>query len=154
MMTWELRRFEDLNGDEIYEVLALRQAIFVVEQRCAYLDADGRDRCGHHLLGRDESGRLIAYLRILDPGSRFNEPSIGRVVIHPEHRGKGLGNILMREGMRECRRLFPGQSIRISAQQYLRQFYEHLGFVCVGDGNPVDEDGIPHIQMLASSDEP
>jgi len=154
MMRWELRRFRDLSTDEIYEILALRQAVFVVEQRCAYLDADGRDRQGHHLLGRDASGSLVAYLRILDPGSRFREPSIGRVLIQPEHRGKGLGKVLMLEGMRECWRLFPGLSISISAQHYLRKFYEDLGFVSVGDGSPVDEDGIPHIRMLASPADP
>ncbi len=150
MIAWELRHYNDLSGEEIYEILTLRQAIFVVEQRCAYLDADGKDRCGYHLLGRDDEGRLIAYLRILEPGCRFPEPSIGRVVVHPDHRGKGLGVVLMQEGMRECARLFPERPIRISAQHYLQKFYEHLGFVCLGDGNPFDEDGIPHIEMLAS----
>lgn len=151
MIAWTLCPYRDLTGDEIYEILALRQAVFVVEQQCAYLDADGKDRCGHHLLGRDVHGRLIAYLRILDPGCRFPEPSIGRVLVHPDHRGKGLGAILMREGMRECARLFPGRPIRISAQHHLRRFYEQLGFLTLGDGKPVDEDGIPHIEMLASS---
>jgi ElaA protein len=150
MTAWELRRYRDLSGDELYEILALRQAIFVVEQRCAYLDADGKDRGGYHLLGRDPAGCLIAYLRILDPGSRFPEPSIGRVLVHRAHRGRGLGVALMRQGMQECARLYPGEPIKISAQHYLRRFYEDLGFVCLGDGNPVDEDGIPHIEMIFS----
>jgi ElaA protein len=149
MIAWEVRHYSDLSGEEIYEILALRQEVFVVEQRCAYLDADGKDRRAHHLLGRDSNGRLIAYLRILEPGSRFPEPSIGRVIVHPDHRGQGLGLVLMREGMLECARLYPGRAVRISAQQYLRRFYESIGFVPLGDGNPFDEDGIPHIEMLA-----
>lgn len=150
MIAWTLRPYRDLAADEVYEILALRQSVFVVEQRCAYLDADGNDRCGHHLLGRDDRGRLIAYLRILGPGCRFPEPSIGRVLVHPDCRGKGMGGMLMQEGMRRCARLFPGRPIRISAQHHLRRFYEKLGFRCLGDGNPVDEDGIPHVEMLAS----
>jgi ElaA protein len=154
MIAWQVRHYVDLSREEVYEILALRQEVFVVEQHCAYLDADGRDRCGYHLLGRDPRGVLIAYLRILDPGSRFAEPSIGRVLVRQEHRGKGLGVALMQEGMRQCARLYPGQPIRISAQQYLRRFYENLGFVCPGDGHPVDEDGIPHIEMIATPARP
>ncbi len=149
MIAWALRPYGELTGEEVYEILALRQAVFVVEQRCVYLDADGRDRCSHHLLGRDGGGRLIAYLRILDPGCRCPEPSIGRVLVHPEHRGRGVGAALMHEGMRECARLYPGRPIRIWAQNYLRRFYERLGFHYLGDGNPVEEDGIPHTAMVA-----
>jgi len=150
MIVWELRRYEELSGDELYEILALRQAVFVVEQRCAYLDADGMDRRGYHLLGRDEAGVLIAYLRILEPQSPFPGPSIGRVLVHRDHRGKGLGRALMQKGLAECATLYPGTPIRLSAQHHLRRFYESLGFVCLGDGNPVDEGGIPHIQMIAT----
>jgi ElaA protein len=154
VIAWTLRPYRELSGEELYEILSLRQSVFVVEQHCAYLDADGKDRCGYHLLGRDPAGVLIAYLRILEPGCRFPDPSIGRVVVHRVRRGEGIGDALMREGMRQCAKLYPDRPVRISAQHHLRRFYERLGFVCLGDGNPFDEDGIPHIAMMASPTRP
>jgi ElaA protein len=145
---WQLKQYHDMSRDELYDILALRQSVFVVEQHCAYLDADGRDAHSWHLTGRGATGDLTAYLRIVAPGHRFAEPSIGRVIIHPTLRGTGLGKGLMYEGIRQCRRLFPGQPIRISAQQYLERFYAELGFQTKREGNPYAEDGIPHIEMV------
>jgi ElaA protein len=122
--------------------------VFVVEQRCPYLDADGRDSHSLHLLGRNAGGELAVYLRIVEPGYRFPEPSIGRVVTRSCDRGKGWGRVLMLEGIRHCREVYPGLPIRISAQHYLEKFYNGLGFVTEGEGNPYDEDGIPHVQMI------
>jgi ElaA protein len=154
MLTWEFLKYEELSREILYEILGLRQMVFVVEQRCAYQDADGRDDHAGHLLGRDEQGRLVAYLRIVEPGRRFAEPSIGRVVVRPELRGKGLGAVLMEEGIRMCTEIYPGVSIHVSAQQHLRRFYERLGFHCLNEGNPYDEDGIPHIEMVFRPPEP
>jgi len=147
MIRWEFHPYGELTPGQLYEILALRESVFVVEQRCAYQDADGRDANAWHLMGRDDTRRLIAYLRIVSPGHRFPEPSIGRVVIVPSFRGQGFGKVLMLEGIRLAQELFPGQSIHISAQHYLQKFYEDLGFSMVREGNPYDEDGIPHIEM-------
>jgi ElaA protein len=143
---WVLRTYADLSRDELYAILALRQNVFVVEQHCAFLDADGLDPHAWHLLGKGTDDALAAYLRIISPGRRFAEPSIGRVAVAATYRGRGLGKELMREGVRHCRDLFPGTSIRISAQQYLERFYTELGFIL--EGRPFDEDGIPHVYMV------
>jgi ElaA protein len=145
---WEFLPYAALSRDQLYDLLALREEVFVVEQRCPYLDADHRDHHAWHLLGRDAEGRLVAYLRLVAPGHRFEEPSIGRVVTHASVRGRGLGRALMREGLRRCNGLFPGHTVRISAQQYLQKFYEDLGFVREKTGDPYDEDGIAHIEMI------
>lgn len=119
--------------------------MFVVEQRCAYLDADGLDpRCRHGLgVAR---GELVACARLVPPGAAYDEPSIGRVVTAPEVRGRGLGRALMREAIAAARRAYPGRDVRIGAQRYLEAFYRSLGFV--PSGAPYDEDGIPHLPML------
>jgi ElaA protein len=153
MLRWTLRAYGELSVEELYALLEIRQRVFVVEQECPYLDADGRDTHSWHLFGRGPDGSLIAYLRIVAPGFRFSEPSIGRVLTHPDFRGRGYGKILMGEGIRRCRGLFPGTPIRISAQAYLERFYEELGFERDREGNPYEEDGIPHIEMLYRSRE-
>lgn len=146
MPHWRWFRFAELGVDRLYGLLALRSRVFVVEQNCPYLDADGLDPGSWHLLGHDDAGTLQACLRIVDPGLKFAEPSIGRVVTAPEARGLGLGRPLMREGIRQCESLWPGQAIRIGAQAHLQPFYGSLGFEAVGE--PYDEDGIPHLEML------
>jgi ElaA protein len=142
---WTWRRFHDLGVDDLYDALALRCRVFVLEQG-PYLDPDGLDRLSWHLLGRDEAGVLQAYLRVVDPGAKFAEPSIGRVITSPERRGSGLGRALMAEGLARCGAAFPGQGIRISAQSQLERFYESFGFRRIGADYP--EDGIPHVEML------
>ena len=128
----------------LYDILALRCRVFILEQG-AFLDPDGADVHAWHLLGRDEGGALQAYLRAVDPGIKYAEPSIGRVVTAPEVRGSGLGKALMREGLARCAAQWPGQGVRISAQARLRKFYGELGFVPASDEYP--EDGIAHLQM-------
>jgi ElaA protein len=144
-MRWSWMRFEELGVRGLYEVLALRCRVFILEQG-PYLDPDGADLCSWHLLGRDDAGVLQAYLRAVDPGVKYAEPSIGRVITAPEVRGTGLGRTLMREGLARCAAQWPGQGIRISAQARLRRFYVGLGFEPVSD--EYIEDTIPHLQML------
>jgi ElaA protein len=143
-LSWTWRRFAELGVDGVYDMLALRAKVFILEQG-PYLDPDGADRHGWHLLGRDESGVLLAYLRLLDPGVKFAEPSIGRVVVDASLRGQGLGHELVREGLARCSALWPKQAIRISAQAHLQRFYERHGFETVSD--EYLDDGIPHVDM-------
>ena len=147
-LLWTWKRFEALSLDELYDALALRCRVFVLEQG-AYLDPDGLDRVSWHLLGRDEQGVLHAYLRVVDPGAKFLEPSMGRVITSPEVRGTGAGRLLVAEGVRRIDEAWPGQANRISAQHHLSKFYRGFGFEEVGE--PYGEDGIPHVQMLRSA---
>ena len=144
-MRWTWLRFGELGVDKLYDALALRCRVFVLEQG-AYLDPDGVDRHSWHLLGHDDAGVLQACLRAVDPGVKYAEPSIGRVVTAPEVRGTGLGRELMRQGLARCAATWPGLGVRISAQARLRRFYAELGFEAVGD--EYIEDNIPHLEML------
>jgi ElaA protein len=146
MTSWQLRPFAELSASELYDVLTLRQQVFIVEQICAYLDCDGVDRDALHLMGRDASGVLVAYARLIGPGLKFAEASIGRVVSDPALRRTGLGRALMREAIARTRAAFGPGPIRIGAQRYVERFYAELGFVVAGE--PYDEDGIAHIEML------
>jgi ElaA protein len=129
---WSWTRFEDLGVHALYDILALRCRVFILEQG-AFLDPDGADPHSWHLQGRDQAGVLQAYLRAVDPGIKYAEPSIGRVVTSPEARGTGLGRTLMQEGLARCTAQWPGLGLRISAQARLRAFYAGLGFAEVGD---------------------
>lgn len=140
--------FESMSARALYEVLALRQRVFVVEQKCAYLDCDGKDLVSLHLEGRLGDGALAAYARLVPAGVSYREASIGRVVTDPEHRRSGAGRALMRAAIAETRRAFGGP-IRIGAQRYLERFYAELGFAIAGD--PYEEDGIPHVEMLLAA---
>ncbi len=144
-MLWQWLRFDELGMHALYEALALRSRVFILEQG-PYLDLDGHDQHSLHLLGRDPQGVLQCYLRVVQPGGKYPEPSIGRVITSPDVRGTGQGRALMREGLRCTHAQWPGQGIRISAQARLREFYRALGFVPVGD--EYIEDGIPHLEML------
>jgi ElaA protein len=147
-VNWLWSRFADLGVDHLYDALALRCRVFILEQG-PYLDPDGVDRHSWHLLGRDEAGVLQAYLRVVDPGVKYAEPSIGRVITSAEARGSGLGRRLMAEGVARCEQAWPGRGIRISAQAHLAPFYGSLGFE--GIGEPYIEDTIPHLEMLRRS---
>lgn len=147
---WSWVRFEGLTTQTLYEVLHLRQRIFVLEQNCPYLDADGLDQHSWHLLGRPEggphAGELLLYLRVVDAGLKYDEPSIGRVVIDDKLRGTGMGRVMMAEAVKRCDESFPGRANRISAQAHLGKFYGEFGFQPVGE--PYLEDNIPHQEML------
>jgi ElaA protein len=146
---WQWSRFSELTTADLYAVIRLREAVFIVEQNCPYPDADGRDPNAWHLPGWEErsTGRaLVAYARIFEPGVRYDEASIGRVVTAPDVRGTGKGRELMAEALRRIDSLMPGQPIRIAAQRRLEDFYLGLGFKTVSD--PYEEDGIIHVDML------
>jgi ElaA protein len=153
MITWQWNSFADLTAAQLYAMLALRQEVFVLEQACLYPDIDGLDTGAHHLLGwRKVDGRqeLVAHLRCLAPGAKYDEMSIGRVVTSPAARGTGLGRELVAQGLDLARKLHPGHAIRIGAQAHLERFYAGFGFVTVSE--PYDEDGILHIDMLLAAE--
>ncbi len=142
---WRWSRFAELGVDDLHDALQLRARVFILEQG-PFLDIDGHDRNAWHLLGRDAQGGLVAYLRVVDPGVKYAEPSIGRVVTAAEVRGTGLGRAVMHEGLRGCARHWPSQPVRISAQARLQRFYTELGFVAAKA--EYAEDDIPHLEML------
>ncbi len=146
---WQWSRFSELRPSELYAAVRLRESVFVVEQTCAYQDADGRDPQAWHLLGwsdEEDGRRLVAYARIFEPGVRYTEGSIGRVVTAPEVRGTGVGKVLMAEALRRLDGLAPGQTVKIAAQRRLEKFYLELGFRTVSAA--YEEDGIIHVDML------
>lgn len=143
-MEFKIKRFNDLSTTELYDVLKLRSEIFVIEQNCVYLDADGKDDKATHVLGYLED-KLVAYARVFTSGIYFKNASIGRVVVHAAYRTNGYGLVLVVKAIEVCKALSEGP-ITISAQQYLEGFYQSLGFKTVSE--MYLEDNIPHIEML------
>jgi ElaA protein len=143
----KVKSFQELNTNELYELLRLRSEVFVVEQHCVFLDQDNKDQQCHHLLLFSD-GKLAAYCRLVPAGLSYAEVSIGRVVSSPVYRGKGMGRKVMELAIQHCQDLFGSKPIRIGAQTYATAFYESLGFIAAGD--PYDEDGILHIEMINS----
>lgn len=142
--------FLNLSLDELYQIMNLRQRVFVLEQSCPYVDADGLDPKAWHLMGRDAEGRLLSYARLLGPGVAYEGfASFGRIVTAKEARGTGEGRRLMQHVLSELEQLFPGSPIKISAQSYLEKFYGDFGFTA--QGASYLEDNIPHIAMLRRS---
>jgi ElaA protein len=156
VIAWRFARFEELSAREVHDILQARSAVFVVEQDCVFLDADGVDPECWHLFastpsplgeGRGEGhGVLLAYCRLVPPGIKFPEPSIGRVITPAPGRGRGLGRELMARAVERASELWPGQPLRIGAQMYLEKFYGTYGFA--RSSEPYDEDGILHIEMI------
>ena len=142
---WQWGTLGELPLRRLYSVLALRQAVFVVEQASLYQDLDGLDFDAMHLVGESPT-ELAAYLRVLGPNTRYQEPSIGRVVVAPAFRGTGVGRVLFGNGLEYTLGRYPGQAVRIGAQAHLQKYYGSFGFVV--DGEPFIEDGIPHVYML------
>ena len=147
MIAWRLARFEELSVRELHDIYQARVEVFVVEQKCPFQDVDGADPACWHLMGREEGrGQLVAYCRLVPPGTKFAEPSIGRVITVGSARRTGCGRELMRLAVAHAERLWPGRALRIGAQRYLERFYGSFGFETVGE--PYDEDGIMHVEML------
>lgn len=142
---WQTASFDELNKRDLFEILKLRQAVFVVEQECPYPDIDEIDTQCLHLSGF-VNGKLAAYLRMMQPGLSHEYASIGRVLVAPEFRGTGIGRALMQESLRIMENRYPNHPIKIGAQQHLEQFYQNLGFTTLSE--VYLEDGIPHIDML------
>jgi len=145
-MNWTIQSMATMDAITLYEILALRFQVFIIEQACLYEEIDFKDIKATHVYGKDSSGKLIAYLRILEPGVSFEEVSIGRVVVQPDSRKNGIGNALMKVGLKAVRDIYGEIPIRISAQAYLEGFYTSLGFVAQSE--IYLEDDIPHIEML------
>ena len=146
-MQWEIKAFDQLSLQELYTMLTLRTNVFVVEQACPYPEVDGKDPNCLHFLGTI-NGELVAYLRILPAGLSYDEVSIGRVVIKPSHRGKGLGRLMMEQAIHCITNEWKESQIKIGAQAYLEKFYQSLGFEPVSE--VYLEDDIPHLDMLYS----
>ena len=143
---WHYKSFNELSATELYYILQLRNNVFVIEQDCIYQDADGKDlKCGH--LWATIDNQIVAYSRIVPQGISYdNEPSIGRVVTNGDFRGLGLGKQLIKYSILTIENNYFTSSIRISAQLYLKEFYESFGFKQVSE--VYLEDDIPHIEML------
>jgi ElaA protein len=147
-MNFEFKTFNQLTRVEIYNIFQLRALVFVVEQNCIYNDLDGLDLDAVHLLFK-KGGEIVAYSRLLKPGTRFPDYSIGRVVVKQSERGTGLGIEMMKAAKTFMINEWGAERIKISAQKYLRKFYEDLGFTVVSD--EYLEDGIPHFGMVFES---
>lgn len=146
-VNFECIPFHQLTLEKLYQAMALRQEVFVVEQTCYYQDADGKDLESWHLLGLDDQGSLVAYARILPKGLAYRDyPAIGRIITSSKVRGCGIGRQLVARAIQECLTLCGNEPIKIGAQAYLQNFYESFGFQMVGE--PYLEDGIPHIHMI------
>lgn len=145
MLTWHLKHFKELTSTELYAIMRVRQEVFIVEQTCPYLDADGKDTYCQHLVGYVDTD-IAAYARIVPPHVSYDEPSIGRVLTTAKYRKDGYGRLLMQKAIAETINAFGAVDIRIGAQLYLKKFYESFGFV--QQGEVYDEDGIDHIIML------
>lgn len=145
-ITWRDKHHQELTTTELYALLALRCAVFVVEQQCAYLDVDGLDLQGdnRHLLGV-HNNQLVAYARLLAPDDAASPVKIGRVIVSDSVRGARLGNRLMTEALASCQQHWPGRDLFLSAQAHLQAFYRQHGFEPIGE--TYLEDGIPHIDM-------
>ena len=142
MIRWEVKKFRDLSIDDLYEILRLRQEVFIIEQNCNYLDADGLDLYSTHLMAyfQDE---LIGYLRIVQSGKIYDTISWGRILVKNNFRKKGYGKAIIQKAIEL---LPPNSAVTISAQLYLQKFYEYFNFKALGD--TFLEDDIPHIKMI------
>jgi ElaA protein len=145
MINWQWCVLSELSPQQLYAVCAAREAVFVVEQACAYQEMDGLDLAATHLIGWAQS-EVAAYLRILGPGTRFAEPSIGRVLTSKAFRSSGLGRVLMAKALDHLDAKHPDHGVRIGAQARLERFYASFGFAVVSE--TYMEDGIPHVKML------
>ncbi|MFD1292906.1 GNAT family N-acetyltransferase [Lutibacter holmesii] len=145
MLQITTKTFAELTKEELYEALQLRSEVFVVEQDCVYQDIDYKDQKAVHVLGYKHK-KLIAYTRIFKPGDYFEKASIGRVVVAKNERKYGYGHIIMIYSIKAIQSYFNETEIKISAQKYLKKFYESFDFKMIG--NEYLEDGIPHIGML------
>ena len=144
MLKFKIKPFNKLTVHELYQILKLRSEVFVVEQNCVYQDLDSKDQKAWHVLGYFKN-EIVAYTRLFDKNLYFDEASIGRVVISPKHRNKKWGHLLMKISIETIQTKFNTSFITISAQEYLKKFYESHQFIQTS--NTYLEDDIPHIQM-------
>ena len=145
MITWEVKKYQDLSLDELHDLVALRIEVFIIEQNCPYQDLDGKDKKALHVIGKIDN-TITAYTRIFKPGDYFKEASIGRVVVSKNYRHLNYGHQLMISSIEAVETSFYTTEIKLSAQKYLEKFYNNLGFKTIGESYL--EDGIPHIAMI------
>lgn len=145
MIAFYTKKFNQLTTNELYEILRLRAAVFVVEQNCVYQDIDNKDQKALHILGI-KNDEIVAYARIFKPNDYFEYTSIGRIVIHPKERNNKYGYQLVEVAIKAINVHFNAFTIAISAQEHLEKFYNNLGFK--RNGKSYLEDGIPHIYMI------
>ncbi|AWA29353.1 GNAT family N-acetyltransferase [Flavobacterium magnum] len=140
-----IKPFSELSVIELYQILRLRESVFIIEQDCIYQDIDHKDQKAWHVIGKYD-GKVVAYTRLFKRGDYFANASIGRVVIDAEFRARKWGYPLMEASIGGILRHFGESRIEISAQLYLQQFYENCGFHTTSE--TYLEDGIPHIRMI------
>jgi len=145
MLQITIKTYDELSKQELYDLLQLRAEVFVVEQECAYQDVDGKDKKAWHILGYKDT-KLIAYTRVFKPGDYFKEASIGRVVVIQNERQHKYGYDIMEASIVAIKNNFNEKTIKISAQCYLKDFYNNLGFIETGE--EYLEDNIPHMAMV------
>jgi len=143
-LLFKIKRFNELSAVELYQILQLRSEVFVVEQNCVYQDIDGKDSKAIHIIG-EFKGQTVAYCRIFDKGNYFEQTSIGRVIVKENFRDRKWGNDLIKEAIDAIQNHYGQSQITISAQLYLKKFYENHGFFQTSE--EYLEDGIPHIEM-------
>ena len=143
-MDWKTYRFDDFTARELYSVLKLRVDVFVVEQNCPYPELDNLDQQSIHLLYR-ENGEVLAYARLVPAGVKYELPSIGRVIVRDDARGRGLAKQLLERSIDYIVGEWQAQAIQLQGQVYLQEFYQSFGFQPISDS--YDEDGIPHVDM-------
>jgi len=144
-MKWEIKPFNELNIKQLYNILQLRNEVFVVEQNCIYQDADGKDFNAIHIFLTDKD-KIVAYTRVFKSGKYFSNASIGRVVVNPIFRNKNFGKKIMLKSINYVLKVLQENTIEISAQTYLDKFYRDLEFIPFG--KEYLEDGLPHIRMI------
>ena len=142
----QVKSFQELSLEEFHDIIALRIQIFIIEQNCPYQEVDGKDKLAHHLFFKNEMDEIIAVTRILPQGISYAEVAIGRVVVHEDYRGTGLGNQLMADSMNFVKDEYGKVPVRLSAQKHLENYYGNHGFKSTG--KEYLEDGIPHVEML------
>ena len=147
MLQITIKKFSELTTNELYEILQLRSEVFVVEQDCVYQDIDYKDQKALHIIGV-KNNKVVAYTRVFKSGDYFDKASIGRVVVNEKERINKYGFQIMKASIKAIETFFNEKEIKISAQKYLKKFYESLGFEMIGE--EYLEDGIPHIGMLKS----
>lgn len=148
-MIWKWKKFTELSLEELYNIIQVREEVFIVEQKLSYVDCDNYDQKAWHLMGLNDQGELVAYLRAFPPGVKYPESAFGRVLTTKKGRGTGAGKELTKTGLIKMRETFGNHPVKISAQSYLEKFYSDFGFKRMSDDYL--EEGIPHVQMLLTS---
>ena len=149
-MNWKTYRFDELTARKLYEVLKLRVDVFVVEQNCPYPELDDLDQLSIHLL-YSENDEVLAYARLVPAGVKYELPSIGRVIVRGDARGRGFAKQLLERSINYILTEWDAPAIQLQGQVYLQEFYQSFGFQSISDS--YDEDGIPHVDMKLTHSE-